>query len=88
MENYPLYPFLTGALHPKDAYGMVNSVQPDQRSSLNWVCTTESLIHCILVDSSTVICWMSPFVIWRVSGLFVSFILFLMENPVGKQCRP
>ena len=29
-----------------------------------------ALTHCILVDSSTVTCWMSPFVILGVSGLF------------------
>ena len=46
------------------------------------------LTHCILVDSSIVICWKSPFVILRVSGLFFfAFILFLMENP-GSKCRP
>ena len=31
------------------------------------------LTHCILVDSSTVICWMGPFVILGVSGLFCYF---------------
>ena len=29
--------------------------------------------HCILVDSSTVICWMRPVVILGVSGLFCYF---------------
>ena len=28
------------------------------------------LTHCIVVDSSTVICWRSPFLILGVSGLF------------------
>ena len=28
------------------------------------------LTHCIVVDSSTVICWKSPFPILGVSGLF------------------
>ena len=37
------------------------------------------------VDSSTVICWMSPFVILEILGLFCH-ILFLMKNPVSKQC--
>ena len=52
------------------------------------------LNHCILVDSSTIICHMSLFVILRVVGLFCPFclfcinILFLMENPVSKRCRP
>ena len=41
------------------------------------------LTHCILVDSSTVICWMSPFDILEVLDLFVAFILILMENPVS-----
>ena len=31
------------------------------------------LTYCILVDSSTVICWTSPFVILWVSGLFCCF---------------
>ena len=63
----------------------------------NWVHEAYELIllcligltHCILVDSSTDICWMSPFVSLGVLGLFLTFILFLMENPVySKQCRP
>ena len=29
-----------------------------------------SLTHCTLMDSSTVICWMSPFFVLGVSGLF------------------
>ena len=46
----------------------------------------QQIYLCILVDPSTAICWMSPFVILGVSGLFfVTFILFLMENPVSKQ---
>ena len=31
------------------------------------------LTHCIQVDSSTVTCWMSPFVILEVLGLFCYF---------------
>ena len=31
------------------------------------------LTHCILVDSSTVICWMSPYVVLGVSCLFCPF---------------
>ena len=46
-----------------------------------------SLIHCILVDSSTVICWKSPFVSLDVQVYFVSFVLFLLKT-VSKQCRP
>ena len=45
------------------------------------------LAHCILVDSSTVICWMSLFVILGCWVYFVAFILYLMENPVSKQYR-
>ena len=32
-----------------------------------------SLTHCILVDTSTMICWTSPFAILGVSGLFCCF---------------
>ena len=47
------------------------------------------LTQCILVDSSTVILWMSPFVILRVLDLFCQFyFFFLLENPVSKQWRP
>ena len=42
----------------------------------------QHLTYCILLDSSTVVCWVSPFVILRVLGLFCH--LFLMENPVSK----
>ena len=31
------------------------------------------LIHCLLVDSSTVICWTSPFVVLELSSLFCRF---------------
>ena len=31
---------------------------------------------------------MSPFVILGVLGLLCCFILFLVENPVSKPCRP
>ena len=37
------------------------------------------LIHCILVDSSTVICWMSSFVILGCQVYFETSILFLMK---------
>ena len=46
----------------------------------------------ILVDSFIVKCWMSPFVTLGMLFFFVlfffAFILFLMKNPVSKQCRP
>ena len=38
------------------------------------------LFHCYMLDES--ICHV------RVSGLFVTFILSSMENPVSKHCRP
>ena len=46
------------------------------------------LAQCILVDSSTIVCWTSPFVILGGRVYFVALIVFLMENPVSKQCRP
>ena len=47
------------------------------------------LRHPVLVDSYTVICWTSLFVTLGVCwGYLVAFILFLMENPVRKLCRP
>ena len=36
----------------------------------------QCLTHCIPVDSSTVICWMSPFVILKVSGLFLPLLFY------------
>ena len=39
-----------------------------------------------MVDSSTVVCLTSPFVILGVSGLLCRFYSILMENPVSKQC--
>ena len=47
-----------------------------------------SLTHCILVGSSTVIYWTSPYVILGVSDLLCRFRLFIMKNPVSKHCRP
>ena len=41
---------------------------------------SKTFTNCILVDSSTDICWTSPFIILEVSGLFCRFILILMEN--------
>ena len=41
-----------------------------------------SLTHCILMDSSTVICWTSAFVTLGVSGLFCHFYSVLD----GKSC--
>ena len=42
-----------------------------------------ALTHCILVDSSSVIYWTSPFVILGVSGLFSC----LYSVFVGKSCK-
>ena len=36
------------------------------------------LTHCILIGSSTVICWTSPFVILGMSGLFCLFFFFFL----------
>ena len=38
-----------------------------------------TLTHCILVDSTTFICCLSPFVIWGCWVYFVALILLLME---------
>ena len=43
----------------------------------SWVQKSKTFTHCILVDSSTYICWTSPFVIL---GVLCHFILILMEN--------
>ena len=42
----------------------------------SWEQKSKTFTHCILVDSSTYICWTSPFVILY----FVVFILILVEN--------
>ena len=47
------------------------------------------LTHCILVDSSTVICWMSPFVILGVWGLFWCFYsIFLLKIMLATTVDP
>ena len=46
-------------------------------------CLDCSLTHCILVKSSTVICWMSPFVILGVLGLFYCFLAHLSRRLRG-----
>ena len=45
------------------------------------------LTHCIPVDSSTIIYWMSLFVILGVLALFCRFFLLLMENPGSEKGR-
>ena len=42
---------------------------------------TGRLFHCYMLDKS--VCHF-----WGCQVHFVAFILFLMENPVSKQCRP
>ena len=49
------------------------------------ICRFRGADHCILVASSAVICWTSPFVILV---YFDAFLLFSMENPVSKHCGP
>ena len=52
--------------------------------SWRWELQTYTLTHSILVISSTVICWRSPFVIFKGCQVYlVAFILFLIENPVN-----
>ena len=40
------------------------------------------------MNSSTAICWMSPFVILGLSGSFCSFILFFMEILLANNLDP
>ena len=47
-----------------------------------------TLTHCVLVDSSSVICWTSPFVILGVWVYFVALILFMMTHSVSKNVDP
>ena len=53
-----------------------------QVSSIHLKLNGYTLTHCILIDSSTVICWTSPFAILGVSGLFCHFYTVF----VGKSC--
>ena len=46
------------------------------------------LTHCKLVDSSTVTCWMSQFVILGSPVYVAALILFLMENNVYPDQMP
>ena len=71
--------FCDSLFAPPDAVALLNEVHSRMKCF--------PLTHYIPVDSSTVICWTSLFVILAVSGLFFSFIALLMEN-VSKQCRP
>ena len=44
------------------------------------------LTHCIMLDSSTVTCWTSPFVILGVSGQFCRFYSIFDGKSFSKQC--
>ena len=49
---------------------------------------TVSFTNCTLVDSTTIICWLSPLVILGCQVYFVIFILFLMENLLANTVDP
>ena len=51
----------------------VNQLRQFYRSAVGANMVGVFLTPCILVDSSTVLCWTSPFVILAVSGLFCYF---------------
>ena len=51
--------------------------RPARLNVETFISRDKTFTHCILVDSSTYICWTSPFVIL---GVFCLFILILMEN--------
>ena len=60
---------------------------------LEWSYKYGLINHCILMDSFIVICWMSPFVIWEVWGLFRCFYSFflwkiLFANKVDPDQKP
>ena len=42
---------------------------------------TGRLLHCSVLDKSI-------YLFRGVGSIFFAFIIFLMENPVSKQCRP
>ena len=46
------------------------------------------LTHCILVDSSTVICQRSPFITFGILGLFCRFYSILMEILLANTVDP
>ena len=46
------------------------------------------LTRCILVDSSTVICWTDIYHSRGVGSILSLSFYFLMANPVRKRCRP
>ena len=47
-----------------------------------------SLTYCILLDSSTAICWTSPFVIFGVPGLFCHFFYFWWNIMLANNVDP
>ena len=64
-------PILEGLCHPRNQ-AEVTKVCPSKNGRKS-VMHPYTLIHCILVDSSNVICWTSPLVILGVLGLFCCF---------------
>ena len=46
----------------------------------------DDLTHCILVDSSTVICCTSPFVILGVVGSILSLLFYNVASDLGLHC--
>ena len=69
--------------HPSDIIMRIQNkiVDPDEVAHhLGLLCL--QINHCILVDSSTVICWTSPFVLSGVSGVFCRLYTF----SDGKSC--
>ena len=49
----------------------------------------QTLTYCVLEDSSTAICWTSPFVILGVSSVLCHFnAIFGWKILLAKQCRP
>ena len=66
--NYPQNPLLSTALHLFQTVKLFADL---------------IIIHCIWIDSSTVVCWTHPFLILGVSGLFCHFYSIF-----DGKCRP
>ena len=65
--------FLRYKLNETLSYDVISSEQLGPDKDLHCLHYSIILTYCILVESSTVICWTSPFVISEVSCLFYSF---------------